>query len=50
MSNKEKVERIKTYLKKDQPKVTKKHFDWSQFYNLYKLEYNKEKDSYEAIL
>lgn len=52
-SNKEKVERIKAFIKKDQPKVTREHFDWSQFEKisqfekLIELKYNKDKDCYE---
>lgn len=47
VSNKEKVERIKAYIKKGQPKVTGEHFDWSQFKKIIQLQYNKDKHCYE---
>ena len=43
----ERMERIKAFIKKDQPKVTKEHFDWSQFEKLIQLNYNKDKNVYE---
>ena len=49
----ERMKEIKAFIKKDQPKVTKEHFDWSQFKKLKQFEkiillkYNKDKDVYE---
>ena len=48
-TNSEKVKRIKAFLKKGQPKVSKETFDWSQFDKLIELKYNKEKDYYEMV-
>ena len=43
----ERSKRIKAFLKKGQPKVTKEHFDWSQFENLHQLIYDEKSDSYK---
>ena len=42
----ERIKRIKNFIKEGQPKVKQEHFNWSQFKNLIKLEYDKKTDTY----
>ena len=44
--NNEIMKRFKAYIKKDQPKVTGAHFDWSQFKKVKEMVYDKKSDTY----
>ena len=53
MIESERLKRIKKFIKKGQPKVSGKHFNWNQFKNIKQfknvllLTYDKNTDSYK---